>query len=328
MTATGERDRADAERTVALGAGARWIGPGAFALAAAVFALALAFESHAASLRPSIDDSLAGVGAAAFTPREFVAHVEWRAAVVLLVGGCVAAALVSARSIAEATRRAPRQMAVIAATGATAIAIHAGLDDPARPVALMEQVRLLLMAHSAEPDVAAMGTLALWPKRCAEAVALLVGVAAASTVILPSVIDLDDLKRRVRRARELLYTTAVLFVLAIFATASAYSWLVTLFPAPDEASASALQALVTAGTLSAGAFYSLMLTAIYLPAALTLEAVGRSLSPTDPPAGEAADDWLAQRGLSFSWSGQLARLGTVLAPLASSAAASLLAATP
>ncbi|QDU66176.1 hypothetical protein [Engelhardtia mirabilis] len=192
------------------------------ALATLVYVVALAFEARAASIRPALSESFDGSGAAAFSSAEFVAHVEWRVAVFLLIGGCAAACLVASTSIAAAVRQAPWQ-------------------------------------------VGSMGAL------------------------------------------------------VSFMTESAYTWLLALMNGVDGSGAAGLDGLVAAGTLSAGAYYSLMFAAIYLPAAAALEVVGRRLGAAASAAADDPDAWLERNGLSISWSGQLARLGTLLAPLASSA---------
>jgi hypothetical protein len=142
----------------------------------------------------------------------------------------------------------------------------------------------------------------------------------ASIVVLPRTVDAAGLERRVRGLRVLLYTSGVLFVVAILMTESAYSWLVS-FVAPEGELASGLASAVAAGTLLAGAMYTLMLASIYLPAAAVLGYVGRRLADAAvaaSPDEEDAHAWLERQGLAVSWRGALARIGTLAAPLVSS----------
>jgi hypothetical protein len=123
-------------------------------------------------------------------------------------------------------------------------------------------------------------------------------------------------------------------VLGILALRSSYAWsLAHVRPDPASPAGSAFPAAVTGivdgGTLLAGAFYSLLLAAVYLPTTLFLGRHARRLA--ERAAGRETEEdavrtWLERHDLAISWRGQIARIGALLAPVLSSTAVQLLGA--
>ena len=299
-----------------------------FALFALVYVLGVVFESQAEASRS--DAVLATLfpkaGAAEVSPREQLAHMEWRASVNLLIGSGLAAALVALHAIASVVRRAPLQLAAIAGLASASWLAYVILVDSSEPIAFMEQVKRLVEKHGSD-RVDGMAALAMVAKRGSEAVAFLVGIGAASIVVLPETIDATDLSRRVRALRLLLYTSAVLFVVVILMTEATYTWFISFFDPKDDRVRSDLASIVATGTLTAGAWYTLCLTALYVPAAVALGHVCSRLG--EVATSESSDDdvaeWMEKNGLSISWRGQLLRVATLLAPVVSSGLAQVLA---
>ena len=306
--------------SLSLGSRACWIGPTVYALAALAFTLLTFVELVATRSHPSLTVAAkAALGFVACTLEESLAFVQWRASVLLLsVAGLVALAA-GVHALVQATRQ--RVVAVLA------MVLIAGLTVGGHYVltfetstSLMSQVVDLLRIRSSNNEFGDLWGLVLVPKRGAESIALVLGLAMASVLILPTLLTTEALAKRVRLLRRLLYTTSVLLVAGIFMTESTYAWLVSVAE-PASALRSELAGLVSAGTLLAGAFYTLTLLIGYLPAAIVLGEYGRRLSTvaTEETPEEEPTDWLARNGLTISWRGQLVRTATVLAPLLSSA---------
>ena len=308
---------------VRLGAAAPWIGPALYLFAAATFALAVAFESIAVARLPLLSESLqVAAVSAAFSLREHVASVEWRAAVLLLAGASVAALAVAVHAVWSVRRFRAPVAALLALAGLVAAGSALAFGDTQRSTSLLRQ----LADAVGELGTATGGAqyLALLPKRCAEVVAGVVGVGMAAAVVLPERIGAEELERRVARLRLLLFVSAAMFVTGIVMTQTAYSWLVSFLRAGDPGGDAALAGLATAGTHLAGAFYTVTLAAAYLPAAAVLSVAARRLARANARADEDRASWLEGHGLAISWRGQVARIGALLAPLVSSALAQLL----
>jgi hypothetical protein len=75
--------------------------------------------------------------------------------------------------------------------------------------------------------------------------------------------------------------------------------------------------MIASGTALAGAFYTLMLGAIYLPCALVLSRRAQDLArhAVASGAGETPDGWLESNDLQVSWRGNTGRILAVVSPM-------------
>lgn len=305
--------------SVELGPYAAWIGPGVFALAILAYSVAAAFEARVVSSKLVAPALSAAVAAADLSTGEFVAHVHWRASVLLLIVAGLAVVVVSTTMIWAYLRRAPLQAAFMALLVTLTAIIHNTIGGGAD----LSTSFLAKLLSLIDPKSAALGTLNITQqiKSAAEFVAVLIGIAAASVLILPRQVDSLELARRAGQLRVLLFTTAALFATAILSNAAAYSWLVAAVPWDSGVDAGTPRSIVVAGTYLAGAFYTLTLTSVFVPCAGAVVLLGRRLalrSEGDPGA------WLESNGLTFTWKGQFANIGALLTPLASTVLAQLL----
>ena len=282
----------------------------------------MGFEAYVASSRPGlVGIEHTSLSVLDFSTTEYVAHVEWRASVFLLIGAGLVALVFSVYTISRAARAHPLPVGVIAGIAVAFASLVYSLIDQENPVSFLAQLVGLLESESQRLANADLRTLAFLPRRAAELSAIAIGVAAASVVVLPRTVEARELARRVRTLRVLLYVSAGLFVAGIIETEKTFAWLVTfLDPAGEEGSA-VLHRIVSAGTFSTGAFYTLLIVSIYLPAAAALAYVGRRLAQQSIAPGEDAGEWLLSNGLAISWRGQLVRVVTLLTPLLSSVVA-------
>ena len=306
---------------MSLGPWAPWFGVGVYALAALTFSLIAAVEWFAIRSHPTLVEAAAkAFGFTACSLEESFAFVQWRASVLLLSLAGLGALVVGLHAVVRATRQRLVPVAIMALTAGLTVLVHALLNSETS-TSLLSQVIDLLQERRSSGEIGELKSLVFPPKRAAEFVALILGVAMASVLILPSSLTIEELAKRVQVLRRLLYVTSVLLVAGIFMTESTYAWLVSAAEV-DSALRTELAGLVSAGTLLAGVFYTLTLLIGYLPAAVLLGEYGRRLSAlATEESSEQPADWLVRHGLVVSWKGQLARTATVLAPLLSSAVA-------
>lgn len=307
------------DESIALGPYAPWIGPGIFALSIATYLAVAGFEWYVVSSRPEPHALFMATHGAHSSSSEYVAHVHWRASALLLIGTAVAAGVVSTVMAAAHWRKAAPQLAAMAVFVALVWFIQREIGGGAKETtSLLASLQPLI---GAESDIGNNLRIASQAKTATEALAVYVGIAVASILILPRKIDAIELARRIEQLRLMLFVSAPLFAAAILTNAAAYSWLVAALSWDGGVDAATPRAIVVAGTYISGAFYTLTLSSIFLPSAAVVVLLGRRLARSAEGDPEV---WLQTHGLTFTWQGQFANIGALLAPLASTLIAQIL----
>jgi hypothetical protein len=332
----GENAKTHPEPVLELGPGAPWTGPALFAFGIAVFVLALALEARAVALGPTLAKILSGeVTDAGFSISERSASLNLRASMLLLLGATLASVLLSVWSFRLAYRTARGPVLVIlglmGVLGVVGIVLAA---SPESATGVLRQLVAAVERNSAAFRENGLASLSLLPKDVGESTAVILGAGMACFAVLPRRVDARELAVRARRIRLLLYCGAAMFVFGILVVRTNAIWLLSFFAPAAEGAEAGEFAKTTAGLVSGvtnlgGAFYSLMLAAVYIPTAVVLGRLAERLGKT--AAGEDAEPekirgWLEERELLVSWRGQLTRVGALLAPVLSSAAVQLLGA--
>lgn len=124
--------------------------------------------------------------------------------------------------------------------------------------------------------------------------------------------DATDLARRMKLLRYVLYMGAVLLVMGVLRLSTTLNWAASFLQVQSEAG-KGIASLVTGVVSSLGTYYTLLMSGIYLPAALVLRARARELAELQPQ--EEQQTWLTKRGLTLSYAESLPRLVAILAPL-------------
>jgi len=313
-----------------LGPRAPWTGPALGAFAIVVLFLAVGLESAAASQSPDLANVLpAGISERGFSLSERSNSLNVRASMLLLFGAALASALLSIWSLRISARQAKGPVLVVGAlfglAGVAAFVFGAGAETS---TASAWQLVTAVERYSASFRNSGLGTLTLLPKYIGEAAAMLLGAGMVSIAALPRRIDSREIALRARRLRNLLYGGAAMFVCGIVVVRTSSTWLLSFFPPAADGTeaaefASNGAALVSGMANLAGAFYSLMLAAVYLPTAIVLGRLAGRLGETalgEKAAPENIRGWLEERELLLNWRGQLTRVGALLAPVLSSAA--------
>lgn len=127
-----------------------------------------------------------------------------------------------------------------------------------------------------------------------------------------SVHDEQEIRGRIRMLRYILYVGAVMLVIGVFRLSVMLNWAASFF-APEGAEAKTVAGLNSSIITLQGSFYTLMLTALYLPAALLLRYRARQLATAQPP--EEQESWLQKHGLTLSFTDYLPRILAILGPL-------------
>ena len=326
--ATGEPDvEARSDPSIELTPHAEWIGLAVYGVAWFVFVATLMFEFWLVGHAPSIHDSLPDLPSSMtldFTLAVQQAFVSWRTSAILLFGVTCVTAIVSIGGIVSLiSRRTLRPLRAILVLGIIAVVVVGFASRSSSTPSLLAQVAASISQRSpvfAEKDLT---SVVMFPKRLGEIVAGLLGIAMATVLILPRTIDLEELARRYRRLRVLLYLGAAMLVLGVIVGHRAYGWMFSFFPPTGEGipDAKSLAEFRNVATGLAGAFYTLVLASIYLPSAYVLNRIAgdlarESLGPV--PEAKKSEAWLASRQLSLGWQGQLTRIVALVAPVASS----------
>lgn len=153
--------------------------------------------------------------------------------------------------------------------------------------------------------------------RLAEALSLAgtLSLAAAACATLwqrnvSEALDETQVLKRVRLMRPILIVGACTLVIAILRLSVTHAWGASYLP-PESTLAKNLASLITGIVGSMGTVYTLLMAAMYLPAALVLRArvMNVAIAQADP------QKWLSDHGLDLSFSKILPRVIALLAPL-------------
>jgi hypothetical protein len=151
-----------------------------------------------------------------------------------------------------------------------------------------------------------------WGDALSLAGTLCLAVAACATVWQRDVnktLSADDVRQRVRLLRPVLYVGALMLVIAVLRLSATHAWAVAYLPADTElgkAVASFTKGII--GTL--GTVFTLLITGIYLPAALMLQARVREVAASQPdPEG-----FIKNCGINLSVPHTLGRAIVLLSP--------------
>ena len=143
-------------------------------------------------------------------------------------------------------------------------------------------------------------------------------LAAGCAVLVPPAPDtprrLSEFPRRMRLLRDVLNAASAILVVGVFHMLAWLRWPIALIDPSRQAD---LQALATAIVFYWGTAFTLMIAALYVPAAAMLsrqaEAALRQARPEDRPEDPTA--WLRQQGLTIMPAQQLPQIVVMLAPL-------------
>lgn len=158
--------------------------------------------------------------------------------------------------------------------------------------------------------------------------ALLLLIAASATLKPSAATDNTEAGRELRRRQRLLqvvlYLGAVVLVAGTVQVVTVYQVPVPLLA--GEAERAAMSRLAQGLSVATGGLWTLVLLAIYAPAALILRHRATRLAghAFDSREAESEESWLEEMGLASSWTSQLARLAAVASPLLTSGPAALL----
>lgn len=123
--------------------------------------------------------------------------------------------------------------------------------------------------------------------------------------------DLKEISRRMKSLRLILYTGTLLLVVTLLLKKAIYQW--SLAYVPQDGALEAARNLLDAFLTLDGGFYSLVLAAVYLPAALILHRRAQVL--VESSLGEPEQETkLKEFGLNFSLRESLPRLLAIIAP--------------
>ena len=141
---------------------------------------------------------------------------------------------------------------------------------------------------------------------------LCLAVAACATVWRRDVnkpLDADDVTKRVRLLRPVLYVGALMLVIAVLRLSATDAWAVTFLPGDTElgkAVASFMKGII--GAL--GTVFTLLIVGIYLPAALMLQARVREVAPSQ----KNEEEFIKNNGINLSVPASLGRVIVLISP--------------
>jgi hypothetical protein len=139
--------------------------------------------------------------------------------------------------------------------------------------------------------------------------------AACATLWQPDINETPEEKDMVRRVgllRYVLYVSATLLALSVLRLSATLAWGESFLP-PESGTGKAVATLVSSITSSLGAYFTLLLLGMYLPATMLLRSRARKLAQGETM--EDKDEWLKKRGLALSFSDYLPRIVALLGPL-------------
>jgi hypothetical protein len=122
----------------------------------------------------------------------------------------------------------------------------------------------------------------------------------------------EELRRRQTLLRYVLYFGAALLAIAVLALSARLGWGTSYLPAESPLTTS-VNSLVTGIVNSMGAFYALLMAAVYIPAALVLQSRVKQLAAIEAP--DDPNTWLTNNGFSLSVSDYVRRIVALLGPM-------------
>ena len=131
------------------------------------------------------------------------------------------------------------------------------------------------------------------------------------------------LARRMRLLRTTLYAGAAALVVSVVRLSVMLNWGGSFLPAADTAAGKQVSTLVTGIVTALGIYYTILLAAIYLPAAMVLRSRALSLADVNGQPPEKQDEWLKARGLALTYTEYVPRLVAIIAPLLAAPVGSL-----
>jgi hypothetical protein len=123
---------------------------------------------------------------------------------------------------------------------------------------------------------------------------------------------LRELSRRMSYARSVLYTGTLLLIVTILLKGSLYQWSLA-FTSREPAAVKIASSFVSSLLAVEGGFYTLVLVAVYVPAAVVLQRRAYCLRKL-PTGYEEREKMFAQHGMTFSLKEALPRILAILGP--------------
>lgn len=122
----------------------------------------------------------------------------------------------------------------------------------------------------------------------------------------------EDVARRATLLRYVLYVGAALLAMSVLRLSATLTWGAS-FLTPDSEAGRSVATLVSGISSSLGAYFTLLMLGMYLPAAMLLRGRARRLAEGETAADK--DKWLSDRGLALSFADYLPRVIALLGPL-------------
>jgi hypothetical protein len=252
----------------------------------------------------------------------YVAKAIWTLVVGMHTLACLAALLTACMVIKEALsdqwpdserihrNRRIRLILMLVITTAANIALSVALwfnNDAGAPAPLLLRATVARVLPAINVYISGFDALSL--------IAVISLCFAASAVLWRSK-DLNDLElsRRMQLLRYLLYMGAVLLVIGVLRLSTTLNWGASFIPS-ESATGKLLGILIPGIVSSLGTYYTLLMAAMYLPAALILRARARELVNENVEVEAERDSWLSNHGLTLSYVESLPRIIAILAPL-------------
>lgn len=147
-------------------------------------------------------------------------------------------------------------------------------------------------------------------------VGVVLAVAACAAIRRDAAQDTEEsLSRRMWLLRRVLYAGAAALVVSVAWLSVTLNWAGSFLPGADTPAGKEVSTLIAGIVNSLGISYTLLLAALYLPAALVLRGRTHALAVARQQPPDKRDEWLKARGLALSYAEYLPRLVAVLAPL-------------
>ena len=134
-------------------------------------------------------------------------------------------------------------------------------------------------------------------------------------------LEKENLRRRQTLLRYLLYVGAALLAIAVMQLSARLGWGTSYLPAANGITPT-VKSLVDGIVNSIGAFYALLMAAVYVPAALVLQSRVKQLAEREAPNDPGT--WLTNNGFSLSFSQYLPRILALLGPFLAGSVGDLL----
>lgn len=288
-----------------------WYGVYAYALCASIFIIALLFDATINRLIPVPTLALSQLGIASSHSIQIAKEsLAWRGSSLLLLGACAPTFILCCTLLYKTFRTFKPQTSFLLA-GGLLVALSALLIHRAGPTSYFVQLISFFETSSLMFKEHQLNIWLALPRRVAEFTAGWIGLAMCSILVLPRTLTQDDIHRKLRELRLLLYVSAIMLVLAVFVTRTSYLLAASYSLSPKE-----LDPLVEHATLLAAFFYTLVLATGYVPVAAILTLLSRKLADIAVSTGQAQtpEQWLQTNQLSDTWKPQLTRILTVIAP--------------